>query len=1061
MEVILSITQWNHNHCEMIYSVRFKYKLEATNNFLFFNIGLPQFICIFVILFSWSFHISMWYPKKDLRGDRIASERWMSLKELPRYITVVENLFLRERISSEKNWPNFRRLLGPIIKMWKCSGITFTITYWSEVLRLVICYVDERNRFIPSSSVWVKTHRGKRSLNSFSGLPMCLPIRIKTLCLRVKRGIASGSFSRKDQILFKLLLTCLSFFRATSPEWAEVKKSTITSDFSGSNQLLDPKSIEEALRSMGWREERTIRIITINDWFNELFRKIQSGQPKTIYEIWSSETPWLILFDELYHLTYFLLFDYSIRGHFGRLRDVTWFPCISWRRRVWNRFFTHKPTIFQMSTKAGPNANLAILGIGIDLLGWMLRPKSWGHYCLMAYRRGYWSVLNFFVLSSVLLLPLAVMFYLIGHKPWLGRIAVLNEARGKRRLIGITDWWTQVLLRPLHDDIYTFLGKLPQDGTANQSRPITEMLKALDTKCTVKTGGKRLQSMDLSAATDRLPVALQEQILNILGFEGTLWRKVLERDWDLNGETVRYSVGQPMGAYSSFASLALTHHVIVRVAAIQAGVNPSKLLYAVLGDDGALAHEKVAKYYRNIFDQLGMKINAIKGFDGTVLEFAKQLWTVNGYNISPLGAKNILLFMRNVEFLPSILYELIVKRFPLFKLEKKSRSLLNKIGLENFKNYRNWKRSSDGMRSLPFLNFTSLEILISKLFFQKRIKVGGQYQTVPFDKDSSEGDPPFLRAVRVRFRVLMSIGPRSGLWYLERGVTSWMFGSFFDGWFRSQFISAATYWGFWKKPSYMLLRWVKNDEEPSISDAIRTFKRELRELGRFIVISFWIPWTYIPNWQSWNDGSLRLPMTRKDWPIVHPMMNFMYFYIALSVPIIPNLFVSSIIKLAKLITGLWLIVRWQTLQYWRVVTIRQQWNYVYPLLIMAFLLPSSYFGSIIFGTIVLCFYNIIFTEWFSTLIRSEIHSTRGYSYWPAYDPLDSRVTTLEKVATKVKFEDSGAYRSLVRMCSGVGFVHRFLSNRENQRSKSKKIPSTSLDYSNKSKKKKKFKSSSS
>jgi hypothetical protein len=56
------------------------------------------------------------------------------------------------------------------------------------------------------------------------------------------------------------------------------------------------------------------------------------------------------------------------------------------------------------------------------------------------------------------------------------------------------------------------------------------MIKELGVKCTVKTGGKRLQSMDLSAATDRLPVALQEQILNILGFEGTLWKQVLDRE---------------------------------------------------------------------------------------------------------------------------------------------------------------------------------------------------------------------------------------------------------------------------------------------------------------------------------------------------------------------------------------------------------------------------------------------------------------------------------------------------------------------------------------------------
>jgi hypothetical protein len=175
----------------------------------------------------------------------------MRYNELPRYMTVLENLFLRKRISSEKKRPSFRRLLGPMMKMWKLSGITFTITYWAEVFRLVICYIDDRNRFTPSTDVWVKTHRGKRSLTSFAGLPKCLPIRIKNLCLRVKVGIASGSLTRGDLVLFKLLLTALSFFRATSPEWAEVKKGTITDQFTGQCDTLPAKSIEAALKTMG------------------------------------------------------------------------------------------------------------------------------------------------------------------------------------------------------------------------------------------------------------------------------------------------------------------------------------------------------------------------------------------------------------------------------------------------------------------------------------------------------------------------------------------------------------------------------------------------------------------------------------------------------------------------------------------------------------------------------------------------------------------------------------------------------------------------------------------
>jgi len=80
-----------------------------------------------------------------------------------------------------------------------------------------------------------------------------------------------------------------------------------------------------------------------------------------------------------------------------------------------------------------------------------------------------------------------------------------------------------------------------------------------------------------------------------------------------------------MGAYSSFAMLALTHHVIVNIAARRSGINPKGLLYAVLGDDGFMAHSGVASKYKDIFRYLGMTINPIKGFEGTVLEFAKQL----------------------------------------------------------------------------------------------------------------------------------------------------------------------------------------------------------------------------------------------------------------------------------------------------------------------------------------------------------------------------------------------------------------------------------------------------
>lgn len=71
---------------------------------------------------------------------------------------------------------------------------------------------------------------------------------------------------------------------------------------------------------------------------------------------------------------------------------------------------------------------------------------------------------------------------------------------------------------------------------------------------------KKTYSFDLSAATDRLPITLQTDILSLfLGKEvSDLWRQLLiGRDYTLkkskhfSGSTVRYAVGQPMGALSS------------------------------------------------------------------------------------------------------------------------------------------------------------------------------------------------------------------------------------------------------------------------------------------------------------------------------------------------------------------------------------------------------------------------------------------------------------------------------------------------------------------------------
>ena len=83
--------------------------------------------------------------------------------------------------------------------------------------------------------------------------------------------------------------------------------------------------------------------------------------------------------------------------------------------------------------------------------------------------------------------------------------------------------------------------------------------------------------------------------------------------------------------------LALTHHVIVQVAARRAGIKGLFLYYALLGDDLVIADRAVAEAYLVIANDLGIDINLDKSLISreSVSEFAKRLlW--KGEDLSPL-----------------------------------------------------------------------------------------------------------------------------------------------------------------------------------------------------------------------------------------------------------------------------------------------------------------------------------------------------------------------------------------------------------------------------------------
>lgn len=245
----------------------------------------------------------------------------------------------------------------------------------------------------------------------------------------------------------------------------------------------------------------------------------------------------------------------------------------------------------------------------------------------------------------------------------LGKLG-LREEPGKLRLFAMVDIFTQWVLSPLHHALFIVLRKIPQDGTFDQVKPIKELIERCKTK-----GVRHFNSFDLSAATDRLPVLLQEWLLS--AFTGRAyaesWRAVLcDREYVLpqafvktfgkKYRTVKYAVGQPMGALSSWAMLALTHHAIIQFAAYRKGWKIWFPDYAVLGDDVVIANNDIAAEYVSIMKIIGVDIGFHKSVisSNMSLEFAKRFFH-RGEEVTPFPLVGVAVGLLGDSLVPEVI----------------------------------------------------------------------------------------------------------------------------------------------------------------------------------------------------------------------------------------------------------------------------------------------------------------------------------------------------------------------------------------------------------------------
>lgn len=195
-----------------------------------------------------------------------------------------------------------------------------------------------------------------------------------------------------------------------------------------------------------------------------------------------------------------------------------------------------------------------------------------------------------------------------------GALHCKDEPAGKVRVFAMVDIWTQNVLKSLHNSLFDFLKSIPNDGTFDQWASVQRSVEKAK-KSKVSFG------YDLSAATDRLPIDIQSHILDVI-FEceiGRSWKNLLVgREYKLQSpkygdHTVKYAVGQPMGALSSWAMLAITHHLIVQYSSYQIYKNRNWFEnYEILGDDIVIFDEKVPTLYLSVMKDLGVGINLSK-----------------------------------------------------------------------------------------------------------------------------------------------------------------------------------------------------------------------------------------------------------------------------------------------------------------------------------------------------------------------------------------------------------------------------------------------------------------
>jgi hypothetical protein len=242
----------------------------------------------------------------------------------------------------------------------------------------------------------------------------------------------------------------------------------------------------------------------------------------------------------------------------------------------------------------------------------------------------------------------------------LRRHAVIPSPGFKSRVIAVGDYTTQYVLSPIHRWAFKCLSRIRSDYTFDHSKGF-QVLNALT------ESEENIACFDLSQATDNFPVEFSTEVLRLVMPGGEdiapLWRDVMV-GVPFKGNQY-YRVGQPMGLLSSWAVFALSHHFLIWIAALKAGILPEVLqrpekAYGEIGDDLFVVSQPLAHYYVMYANALGLKINPTKSLYVSKTQRVSEFAHRNSFNGREITALSPNLIVKSFDDYPCF-RELILK----------------------------------------------------------------------------------------------------------------------------------------------------------------------------------------------------------------------------------------------------------------------------------------------------------------------------------------------------------------------------------------------------------------